>query len=177
LETALFWTQKYCIVKYTDYKFDNQELVEEIIEEHKFNLQSIEQMVESHFQKTAKNKSSIVFDFLILQTEIYGWSVGVILYQLLSGKLPFSQPDITSLYGALMKLSPEVLPSIIPPRLREVVNRALAKSPEQRFSSAGEMEPVTIRGTIKKGRMAEAVQTAQEAASTPVRNKLIEDYQ
>jgi hypothetical protein len=73
LETALFWTQRYCIAKYTDYKFDNQELVEEIIEDNKYNLQSIEQMIESHFQKTAKNKSSIVFDFLILQTEIYCW--------------------------------------------------------------------------------------------------------
>src|SRR5687768_9547428 len=36
----------------------------------------------------------------------------------------------------------------------------------------GTTKPITIRGTVAKGKLAEVVQTAQEAAGTPVKNEV-----
>jgi serine/threonine protein kinase len=71
------------------------------------------------------------------QTDI--WSVGVIFYQLLSGRLPFDQADITSLLGAILTHNPEPLPITIPKPLQNVIARALAKDQGNRYKSAAEM--------------------------------------
>lgn len=71
------------------------------------------------------------------QTDI--WSVGVIFYQLLAGRLPFAQGDITSLVGAILSRNPDPLPISVPSHLCEIIARALIKDPRQRFQSAAEM--------------------------------------
>ncbi len=71
------------------------------------------------------------------QTDI--WSVGVIFYQLLSGRLPFEQADITSLLGAILTRNPDPLPPTVPQPLQNVIVRALAKDPGNRYKSAAEM--------------------------------------
>lgn len=38
----------------------------------------------------------------------------------------------------------------------------------------GSTKPITIRGTVAKGKLPEVVQTAQEAAGTPVKNEVTE---
>lgn len=38
----------------------------------------------------------------------------------------------------------------------------------------GTTKPITIRGTVAKGKLAEVVQTAQEAAGSPVKNEVTE---
>lgn len=38
----------------------------------------------------------------------------------------------------------------------------------------GTTKPITLRGTVPKGKLDEAVQAAQEAAGTPVKNELTE---
>ena len=71
------------------------------------------------------------------QTDI--WSVGVILYGMLAGHLPYSQPDIVSLVGAILKHDPPPLPDSVPESLRRVVSRALQRNPAERYQSAAAM--------------------------------------
>lgn len=71
------------------------------------------------------------------QTDI--WAVGVILYQLLSGNLPFPQREITQLVGAIVMQNPPPLPDGVPPALKNIVGRALVRDVAQRYQTAGAM--------------------------------------
>ncbi|HEX8097927.1 MAG TPA: serine/threonine-protein kinase, partial [Pyrinomonadaceae bacterium] len=67
------------------------------------------------------------------------WAVGVIFYQLLSGRLPYDQADTASIVGAITRFDPPPLPQSVPEVLREIVGKALERDPSRRYASAAEM--------------------------------------
>ncbi len=67
------------------------------------------------------------------------WAAGVMLYQMLSGRLPFPQADLPGLYGAILNDAPAPLPDDIPEAIRKVVASALEKDPMHRLPSADAM--------------------------------------
>jgi eukaryotic-like serine/threonine-protein kinase len=77
------------------------------------------------------------------QTDL--WSAGVILYQLLAGRLPFPGGDWATLYGAVTRREPEPLPATVPAWLRSVVAKSLAKNRAERYQSAAEMRAALLR--------------------------------
>ncbi|MBL8191918.1 MAG: SUMF1/EgtB/PvdO family nonheme iron enzyme [Acidobacteria bacterium] len=77
------------------------------------------------------------------QTDV--WSVGVLLYQMLVGLMPFPQRDAASLMKAILMTDAQPLSAELPPWLRQVVEKALSKDTAQRFQSAKEMRVALLQ--------------------------------
>jgi hypothetical protein len=70
------------------------------------------------------------------------FSVGVLLYQLLTGVRPFESESMVTLVYRIAKEDPRPvteLRSDVPPALRRIVDRCLSKAPEDRFQSGREL--------------------------------------
>ncbi len=67
------------------------------------------------------------------------WSLGVILYEAVSGALPFRADTITELAVKVSVDPPEALPPNIDPAYAAVVARCLAKPVEQRYQSIADL--------------------------------------
>ena len=78
------------------------------------------------------------------------FSAGIVLYQLLTGELPFKGEGAWTVAKQIMQdepARPSTIAGRLPPAYDLVVNRALAKKPDHRFSSAKEFA-AALRGAL-----------------------------
>jgi serine/threonine protein kinase/WD40 repeat protein/Leucine-rich repeat (LRR) protein len=76
------------------------------------------------------------------------FSLGVVLYRMLTGVSPFSRPNVTATLIAIVNETPPPACSIVahvPPALSELVDRLLAKEPGKRPAAAGEVARLLAR--------------------------------
>jgi eukaryotic-like serine/threonine-protein kinase len=67
------------------------------------------------------------------------WALGVVLYDMASGELPFKGGSMAELGSAILKDQPAPLPERVHPGLRTLIQRCLAKEPSQRYKLASEV--------------------------------------
>ncbi len=67
------------------------------------------------------------------------WAAGVLLFELLSGDLPFPHQNQDDLLLAIRTLYPDPLPHSLPARLRHIVARALERDRRRQYATAQQM--------------------------------------
>jgi serine/threonine protein kinase len=104
------------------------------------------------------------------------FSLGVVIYQMATGRLPFSGATSAVIFHAILELDP--IPALqlnptLPPRLGEILGKALEKDRDLRYQSAGD-----LRGDLKRlkrdteGRKGAGTASSGAAAVTPASSKV-----
>jgi serine/threonine protein kinase len=76
-------------------------------------------------------------------TDVY--SVGVVLYEMLAGRPPFTGESVAQLALSHVQETPPPLSARLPPSLVAIVARALAKDPAQRYADGAEMADALVQ--------------------------------
>jgi serine/threonine-protein kinase len=73
------------------------------------------------------------------------WALGVVVYEMASGQMPFRGATQTELLAAILTKPPVPLPSLVPARLRAIIEHCLKKEPAERYQQALEVR-VALEG-------------------------------
>jgi serine/threonine protein kinase len=82
------------------------------------------------------------------------FSLGVVLYQALTGRLPFQGANALALMHEIATVEPRKASAVnrrVPPALDDILSRALAKDRRERFQSAGELAEQLRKLSAAKG--------------------------
>lgn len=117
------------------------------------------------------------------QSEI--WSVGVMLYEMASGRRPFKGASTFALVAAIVGQEPRPLPAAIPAPVAAVIDRCLARERRDRYQNARELKTVieTVRAALTSGRQiivdvgARAQRRIESIAVLPLANRCAEPGQ
>jgi serine/threonine protein kinase/Tfp pilus assembly protein PilF len=102
-----------------------------------------------------------------VQSDIF--ALGVMLYELVSGRHPFARPDTEEIQSirAIQFADPEPLGSQVPPELSSVILCCLEKNPAERYSSAADVREA-LKTIMKALQIETGIIPGDAAANLPV---------
>ena len=97
------------------------------------------------------------------------WSLGIVIYEMVTGKLPFERERLEAVLYAIGNEEPESITALragLPMELERIVSKALAKRREERYQHVDEMV-VDLRSLEKKSGSRQSVSPKSGVGLTP----------
>jgi TolB-like protein/Flp pilus assembly protein TadD len=101
------------------------------------------------------------------------FSLGVVLYQMATGRRPFTGESSVALFSSILRDEPESVTELrpeLPRQLGHILRRGLAKNPERRFQSAKDLrnELEELREELSEARVVEKLEGQRRSRSASV---------
>ncbi|HYI11566.1 MAG TPA: protein kinase [Thermoanaerobaculia bacterium] len=100
------------------------------------------------------------------------WSTGIVLYELISGRLPFEGASTSDVAASILRSDPPPLirsnGATVPPRLASIVDRAMTKDRTRRYQTAGELleDLQSLKGDVERDASTVAGTSASKMRTT-----------
>lgn len=100
------------------------------------------------------------------------WALGVILYEMATGRRPFRGKTAYELSALILNESPPPLPASVPPALSAVLHRCLIKDPGRRYQNAGEVRATLEAVATQSSASIQVTPPPQPGAAAPPQNRI-----
>ncbi len=98
------------------------------------------------------------------------WALGIVLYEMVTGGLPFKGHTGYEMSATILSQPLPPLPKSVPAGLRSIIQRCLAKSPQERYQQAGEVGAALEASSSSQAAPVARPRTRKPAAPAAIRS-------